>query len=45
MRAGFPKPMVQAPTDVIRGVVAPVELRPGGGEALVWTPVLKELFL
>ena len=45
MRAGFPKPMVQVTTEVICGIVAPVELRPGGGEAPVWTPVPKELFL
>lgn len=35
----------QVPGDVIAGIVAPVELRPGGGEAPRWMPVPKELFL
>ena len=45
MRAGFPEPMGQVPSDVIADIVAPLELRPGGWEAPIWTPVPKELFL
>ena len=45
MRAGFIKPMGRVPNDVIATIVAPVELRPGGSEAPVWTPVPGELFL
>ena len=45
MRAGFLTLMGMVPSDVIVAIVAPVELRPGGSEAPVWTPVPRELFL
>ncbi len=45
MRAGLPEPMGQVPTHVIAYLMAPVELRPGGAEAPIWTPVPKESFL
>ena len=45
VRAGFPKPTGQVPSDVIAAIVAPLELRPGGLEAPIWTPVPMELFL
>ena len=45
LRAGFLTPMGKVPSEVIAAIVAPVELRPGGSEAPVWTPVPRELFL
>ena len=45
VRAGYSKPMGKVPSEVIAGLVAPVELRPGVSEVPVWTPVPRELFL
>ena len=45
-RAGVSvEPMEQVSSDVIAKIVAPVELRPGGAEAPIWTPVPEDLFL